>query len=80
MIQIISSIIEHNPLLKRVLKKSDKPPRPDTLVGTPLFGKEGKILIYSTINFSSFLRRSTLTEASGGGGLLFRQPQLIIPH
>jgi hypothetical protein len=35
---------------------------------TPLLGKEGKVLIYNIIHFSSFLRRSTLTEASGGGG------------
>jgi hypothetical protein len=35
--------------LLRLLKKSDKPPRPDALVGTPLLGKEGKVLIYSTI-------------------------------
>jgi hypothetical protein len=35
---------------------------------TPLLIKEGKVLIYNTIYFSSFLRRSTLTEASGGGG------------
>jgi hypothetical protein len=39
-----------------VLKKPDKPPRPDTLVGTPLLRKEGKVLIYSTMSFSSLLR------------------------
>jgi hypothetical protein len=38
---------------------------------TPLLGKERKLLIYNTIYFSSFLRRSTLTEVSGGGGLTF---------
>jgi hypothetical protein len=32
-----------------MLKKLDKPPRPDALVGTPLLGKEGKVLSYSTI-------------------------------
>jgi len=42
---------------------------------TPLLGKEGKVLIYNTPSFSSFLRRSTLTEASGGGGWLFKQSQ-----
>jgi hypothetical protein len=43
------------------------------LVGmTPLLKKEGKLLIYNTIYFSSLLRRSTLTEASGGGGCLFQ--------
>jgi hypothetical protein len=31
---------------------------------TPLLKKEGKLLIYNTINFSSFLRRST--HAAGG--------------
>jgi hypothetical protein len=36
---------------------------------TPLLEKEGKRLLYNTICFSSFLRRSTLTEVSGGGGL-----------
>jgi hypothetical protein len=35
---------------------------------TLLLIKEGKVLIYNTICFSSFLRRSTLTEVSGGGG------------
>jgi hypothetical protein len=35
---------------------------------TLLLEKEGKILIYNTIYFSSLIRRSTLTEASGGGG------------
>jgi hypothetical protein len=35
---------------------------------TPLLGKEGKVLKYNTIYFSSFSRRSTLTEVSGGGG------------
>jgi hypothetical protein len=34
------------------------------LVGTPLLIKEGTLLIYVTINFSSFLRRST--HAEGG--------------
>jgi hypothetical protein len=77
---MIGIIFSKYPLPEVMLKKSDKPPRPDTLVGTPLLGKEGKLLIYSTINFSSFLRRSTLTEASGGGGLLFRQPQFYHPE
>jgi len=35
------------------------------LVGTPLLAKEGKILKYSTITFSSLLRRST--PPAGGG-------------
>jgi hypothetical protein len=35
---------------------------------TPLLEKEGKVLIHKTLSFSSFLRRSTLTEVSGGGG------------
>jgi hypothetical protein len=47
-----------------VPERSNKPPRPDALVGTPLLIKEGKLLIYVTINFSSFLRRST--HAEGG--------------
>jgi hypothetical protein len=42
---------------------------------TPLLEREGKVLIYNTITFSSFLRRSTLTEVSGGGGWLFRKLQ-----
>jgi len=49
------------------LGKFIKPPRPDASIGTPLLGKEGKLLI----NFSSYLRRSTLTKASGGGGWIF---------
>jgi len=51
-----------------VSERSNEPPRPDVLVGTPLLIKEWKLLIYITIHFSLFLRRSTLTEASGGGG------------
>jgi hypothetical protein len=43
---------------------------------TPLLKKEGKVLIYNTITFSSSLRRSTPTVSSGGGGGLFRQPWL----
>jgi hypothetical protein len=41
------------------LKKPDELPRPDAMVGTPLLRKEGKLLMYNTINFSSFIRRST---------------------
>ena len=47
-----------------VPEKSNEPPRPDALVWTPLLIKEGKLLIYFTIHFSSFLRRST--HAEGG--------------
>ncbi len=57
-----------------MLKKVGEPPRHDPSGMTPLLEKEGKVLIYNTITFSSFLRRSTLTEVSGGGGWLFRQP------
>jgi len=35
---------------------------------TPLLEKEGKALINNPASFSSFLRRRTLTEASGRGG------------
>jgi hypothetical protein len=41
---------------------------------TPLLKKEGKVLIYNTITFSSSLRRSTPTVTSGGGGGLFKHP------
>ena len=47
-----------------VSEKLNEPPRPDALVGTPLLGKEGKLLISFPILFSSFLRRST--HAEGG--------------
>ncbi len=40
-----------------------EPPRHDPSGRTPLLEKEGKVLIYNTITFSSFLRRSTLTES-----------------
>jgi hypothetical protein len=42
---------------------------------TPFLKKEGKVLTYNTITFSSSLRRSTPTVSSGGGGGLFQQPQ-----
>jgi hypothetical protein len=45
---------------------------------TPLLEKEGKLLIYNTIYYSSFSRRSTLTEASGGGGCIYKKPYLIV--
>jgi hypothetical protein len=32
---------------------------------TPLLGKEGKVLIFNIITFSSSLRRSTPTERQG---------------
>jgi hypothetical protein len=35
---------------------------------TPLLRKEGKVLIYNIITFSSSKRGNTLTGASGGGG------------
>jgi len=53
--------------------KLNKPPRP-RVAGPPLLEKERKLLIYNILFFSSFLRRSTLTEVSGGGGSLYKQP------
>jgi hypothetical protein len=42
------------------------------MAGTPLLDKEGKVLIINILTFSSFTRRSTLTEVSGGGGWILR--------
>jgi hypothetical protein len=39
-----------------LLNKSGEPPRHDPSGMTPLLEKEGKVLIYNTITFSSFLR------------------------
>jgi hypothetical protein len=44
---------------------------------TPLLGKEGKVLINRLLSFSSSLRRSTLAEVPGGGGVLLRKPVVI---
>jgi len=41
---------------------------------TPLLEKEGKYLIINILPFSSSLRRSTLAEVPGGGGVLFQHP------
>jgi hypothetical protein len=43
---------------------------------TPLFKKEGKVILCNTITFSSSMRRSTLAEAPGGGGVFFKQYQI----
>ncbi|MCX6259933.1 MAG: hypothetical protein NTY95_03725, partial [Bacteroidia bacterium] len=60
------------------LGKFIKQPRPDTSIGTPLIRKEGKVSLYNTTHFSSFARRSTLTEVSGGGGWLFKEALSVI--
>ena len=37
---------------------------------TPLLQKEGKVLIYNNLTFSSSWRRSTHDDSQGGGGVI----------
>ena len=47
------------------IKTNFQPPRHDPTIMTPLLKKEGKLMIFSTLTFSSWKRRSTPTISRG---------------